>query len=104
SIELSLGIELPVACTIITGNAEEGGHYIPNKNQIIRYHGNLSKIDRADAKYDEFSNNAFSVSNNSILIIEYNPHSENLSVPALKERGYDQKGWPNAPCGPNPAK
>jgi len=46
SIELTLGIELPVACTTIAGNA-----------------------------------------------------SEDLSAPALRQRGYDRNGWPYAPCG-----
>jgi len=99
SIELSLGIELPVACTTIAGNAEEGRHFISNRYQIIRYHGKCSKIDLADAKYDELNNYSFSRSNSAIPIIDYNPRSENLSVPALKERGYDQNGWPYAPCG-----
>lgn len=99
SIELSLGIELPVACTTIAGNAEEGRHYITNRNQIIQHHGKRSRIDLADAKYDELNNYSFSRSHNAIPIIDYNPRSENLSVPALKERGYDQNGWPYAPCG-----
>lgn len=32
-------------------------------------------------------------------IIDYNPRNENISTPALKERGYDRNGWPYAPCG-----
>jgi hypothetical protein len=99
SIELSLGIELPVACTTIAGNAEEGRHYITNRDQIIRHHAKRSKIDLADAKYDELNNYSFSRDNDSIPIIDYNPRSENLSITALKQRGYDQNGWPYAPCG-----
>jgi len=48
SIELSLGIELPVACTSIAGNGEEGRHYITNRKQRLGYHNKLSKIDLAD--------------------------------------------------------
>ncbi len=99
SIELSLGIELPVACTTIAGNAEEGRHYITNKNQILEYHSKISKIDLADAKYDEHPNYEFSRSHTAIPIIDYNPRNEKLSAPALKERGYDRNGWPYAPCG-----
>ncbi len=99
SIELSLGIELPVACTTIAGNAEEGRHYITNKNQILEYHSKISKIDLADAKYDEHANYEFSRSHTAIPIIDYNPRNEKLSAPALKERGYDRNGWPYAPCG-----
>jgi hypothetical protein len=99
SIELSLGIELPVACTTIAGNAEEGRHYITNKNQILEYHSKTSRIDLADAKYDEHANYEFSRSHTAIPIIDYNPRNEKLSAHALKERGYDRNGWPYAPCG-----
>jgi len=99
SIELTLGIELPVACTTIAGNAEEGRHYITNKNQIIEHHGKTSKIDLADSKYDELHNYKFSRSHGAIPIIDYNPRNEKITVAALKKRGYNHNGWPYAPCG-----
>ena len=99
SIELDLGIELPVAITTIAGNGEEGRHLITNKNKILHHHGKVSKIHLADAKYDEINNYEFSRSQGAIPIIDYNPRSENLSPQALKTRGYDHKGWPYAPCG-----
>ena len=67
SIELELGLELPVACTTIAGNAEEGRHFITNRVQILQHHGKTSKIDLADAKYDELNNYAFSRSQSAIL-------------------------------------
>jgi len=99
SIELSLGIELPVACLTIAGNAQEGNQFIPVKEQILQHHERSSKIDLADAKYDELHNYQFSRSHGAIPIIDYNPRNENRSSVALKERGYDQNGWPYAPCG-----
>ncbi len=99
AIELELSLELPVACTTIAGNAEEGKHFITNREQIRTFHGKTSKIDLADAKYDELNNYAFSRSHGSIPIIDYNPRNESLTHAALKERGYDQNGWPYAPCG-----
>jgi hypothetical protein len=99
SIELDLGLELPVGCTVIAGNGEEGRHFITNKNQILDHHGRVSKIHLADAKYDEIRNYEFSRSQEAIPIIDYNPRSENLSPQALKTRGYDHKGRPYAPCG-----
>jgi len=99
SIELDLGIELPVAITTIAGNGEEGRHLITNKNKILHHHGKVSNIHLADAKYDEINNYEFSRSQGAIPIIDYNPRSENLSPQALKTRGYDHKGWPYAPCG-----
>jgi hypothetical protein len=99
SIELSLGIELPVACTTIAGNAEEGRHYITNRKQILNYHRKTSKIDIADAKYDEHHNYEFSRSHGAVPIIDYNPRNENITAAALNKRGYDRNGWPYAPCG-----
>jgi len=99
SIELELGLELPVACSTLAGNAEEGKHFIVNKKQVQTYHGKVSKIDLADAKYDEHNNYNFSRSHGAIPIIDYNPRNESLTHSALKEMGYDRNGWPYAPCG-----
>jgi len=97
-IELSLGIELPVACVTIPGNAEEGNQYIPIKKQIMQ-HGKRSRIDIADAKYDEHHNYEFSRDHGAIPLIDYNRRNEKLNSSALRDRGYDQNGWPYAPCG-----
>jgi hypothetical protein len=99
SIELDIGIELPVACSSIAGNATEGRYFIANKEQILEHHGQAGKIHLADAKYDELHNYAYSRSKAAIPILDYNPRSEKLTAPALRERGYDQNGWPYAPCG-----
>ena len=99
SIETELGLELPVACSTLAGNAQEGKHYIFNREQLLQYHGKTSKIDLADAKYDEHDNYAFSRSHGAIPMIDYNPRSESVTAAALKERGYNRNGWPYAPCG-----
>jgi len=57
------------------------------------------KIDILDAKYDIIKNYNYIRGKGSIPIIDYNPRNENLSKQALIDRGYDQKGWPFAPCG-----
>jgi len=99
SIELDLGLELPVVCTTIAGNAEEGRHFITNREKILAHHGKTSNIDLADAKYDEHHNYEFSRSHGAIPIIDYNPRNEKMTAAALKQRGYDRNGWPYAPCG-----
>ncbi len=99
SVEIHLKIELPVAVTNIAGNAEEGSQIIKNKEQIHNHHKCQVKIDIADAKYDIKSNYEYIRSNDSIPIIDYNARNENLTKQALFNRGYDQKGWPFAPCG-----
>lgn len=104
SIELTLRIELPVACSTIAGNAEEGKYYITNREQILAYHRRTATIDLGDAKYDQHHNYEFSRSHGSIPIIDYNPRSEKITSAALKERGYDQNGWPYAPWDCNQAQ
>ena len=99
SVEMDLGLELPVACSTLAGNAHEGKHYIINRDQILEHHGKTSKIDLADAKYDEHANFAFSRFHGAIPIIDYNPRREKITAAALKERGYNRNGWPYAPCG-----
>jgi hypothetical protein len=98
SIELSLGLELPVGCLTISGNAEEGNQFIPLKEQLSSHHPN-TKIDVADAKYDELHNYEYARTIHSIPLIDYNVRNEDVSLDALKLRGYDRNGWPFAPCG-----
>jgi len=98
SIELSLGLEFPVGSLTISGNAEEGNQFIPIKEQVSRHHPN-TKIDLADAKYDELHNYDYDRTTGSIPLIDYNVRNEDVSLDALKLRGYDRNGWPFAPCG-----
>ncbi len=99
SVELHLQIELPVAVTNISGNAEEGSQFIKNKEQIHNHHQCQVKIDILDAKYDIIKNYNYIRGKGSIPIIDYNVRNEKLSKQNLLNRGYDQKGWPFAPCG-----
>ena len=99
SVELDLKLELPVAATNIAGNGEEGKKIITNTKQIKAHHDSVTKIDIADAKYDIIKNYACLRKNGSIPIIDYNKRNENLTADALRNRGYDQNGWPFAPCG-----
>lgn len=99
SVELQLKIELPVAVTNISGNAEEGSQLIANKQQISNHHCCETQIDIADAKYDIIANYDYIRGSGSIPIIDYNPRNEKLSKQDIIARGYDQNGTPFAPCG-----
>ena len=99
SVELHLKLELPLAVTNIAGNGDEGRQIITTHKQILQQHECQPKVDIADAKYDITENYDYLRSTGSIAIIDYNPRRENLSNHKLKERGYDQNGWPFAPCG-----
>jgi hypothetical protein len=98
SIELLLGLELPVGCITISGNSEEGNQFIPIKERIS-IHNPETRIDLADAKFDELHNYQYARKTGSIPLIDYNPRNEDLSIEALRKRGYDKNGWPFAPCG-----
>jgi len=99
SVEIHLGIELPVAMTNIAGNADEGSQIIQNKEQMHKHHACQVHIDIADAKYDITTNYEYIRGKGSIPIIDYNRRNEDLSRQTLLNRGYDEKGWPFAPCG-----
>jgi len=98
SIELLLGLEIPVGCITISGNSEEGNQFIPLKERIS-IHNPDTRIDLADAKFDELHNYQYARKMGSIPLIDYNPRNEDLSIEALRKRGYDKNGWPFAPCG-----
>jgi len=99
SVELHLKIELPVAVSNIAGNAEEGSFIVVNDDQISAHHRCRAKVDIADAKYDITGNYEYIRARGSVPIIDYNRRNENLSRQALLDRGYDERGWPFAPCG-----
>ena len=99
SVEIHLGIELPVAITNIAGNADEGSQIITNKEQIHKHHACQVMVDIGDAKYDIINNYNYIRGKGAIPIIDYNVRNEELSKDVLLKRGYDEKGWPFAPCG-----
>jgi len=98
SVELHLGIELPVAVNNIAGNAEEADFLIKNSLQVHSHHNCRVKIDIADAKYDALKNYEYIRAKGAIPIIDYNVRNEHLSKEAILQRGYDQNGQPFAPC------
>ena len=97
SIEPQLGLEFPVGCITIAGNAEEGNQFIPLHDQIRHFHPAATRLHLADAKYDDLHNYQYARDHQAIPLIDYNPRRENLSREALLARGYDRHGWPFVP-------
>jgi len=97
-IEPELGIELPVACITGPGSDKDGDHFIPLKEQIKNYQGFETILDIGDSGFDYGINYEYIRNHNSIPIIDYNRRGENLSQEAILARGYDQNGYPFAPC------
>jgi hypothetical protein len=97
AIEPQWGLELPVSCVTIAGNAEEGKQAIELHKQILKFHNAKTKLHLLDAKYDELANYEYARKNGAIPLISYNVRNENLTREALLERGYDRNGWPYVP-------
>lgn len=99
TIEPEIGIELPIACITQPGSAKDG-HYFPDlKEQIKWQHPTLKTyVDIGDCGFDQTDNYNWCRAEGSIPIIDYNVRNENLSQQALLKRGYDQNGYPFAPC------
>jgi Transposase domain (DUF772) len=73
AMEPQLGLELPVACLTIAGNAEEGNQFIPLQQQISRFHDVKPRIQLLDAKYDELHNYEYARKQGAVPLIDYNP-------------------------------
>ena len=92
-----LGLELPVAVITIPGNGDECGELIPLMEQIDR-HSFKTKVYVADSRYDKIDNYDAVRERGAVPLIDYNPRNENQDEEALMKRGYDENGWPYAPC------
>jgi len=104
AIEPEWGLELPVACLTIAGNAQEGNQFIPLQQQILRFHDVKPGIQLLDAKYDELHNYEYARQQGAVPLIDYNPRNEKLVREALLERGYDRNGRPYVPYSHLPTR
>jgi hypothetical protein len=71
SIKPQWGIELPVRCVTIAGNADEGNQFIPLQQQIVRFHSAHPRLHLLDAKYDELHDYAFARTQGAVPLIDY---------------------------------
>lgn len=99
TVEPLTGLELPIAVITIPGNDDEGGEFIPLMERIDKYHSFKTEVYLADSGHDYTMNYKAIRERGAIPLIDYNPRNENLTDEAKKSRGYDENGWPYAPCG-----
>ena len=100
SIEPQLGIELPIAVITKPGNTPLGDLFIPLREQIKKFHPQQqAKIDLGDCGLDEIEIYDYILNDGSIPVIAYNRRGEKLTEEAMRQRGYNQDGWPYGPCG-----
>jgi len=99
SVEPHLGLELPVAVVSGPGSTKDGNCLIPLREQIKKHHSFQTFLDIGDAGFDGIDNYHYCRKEGSIPVIDYNRRGEDLSEEKLKERGYDESGYPFSPCG-----
>ncbi len=99
AIEPETGLEIPVACLTKPGNAHDGNYFIHLKEQLKWQHPYFkTSVDIGDCGFDETENYNYSRAEGSVPIFDYNIRSEKLTQKVLYKRGYNQDGWPYAPC------
>jgi hypothetical protein len=99
NVEVRLGnLTLPIAVSIHPAGIREGNVF-PEHHQQTDQQAFSEKLHILDGGYDDEEDYAYLRQRGCLPIITYNPRREDLSPPALQQRGYDEQGWPLADCG-----
>lgn len=100
SFEVKLGMEFPVALLVTPGQVYDGNYFIALLERMERYHGQVKAVFHiADGHYDDFKNYIAARQRGAKPIFHYNKRNEKTDPERLEERGYNEVGWPYAPCG-----
>jgi len=100
SFEVELGMEFPVALLVTPGQVYDGHFFEALLEQMERYHGQVKAVFHiADGHYDDFVNYIATRKRGARPIFHYNKRNEKTDPEALDSRGYNEVGWPYAPCG-----
>lgn len=100
SFEVWLGMEFPVAILVSHGGAYDGHFFETLLAQMEGYHaGGKAVFHLADGHYDDFINYIAARQRGAKPLFRYNPRNEKTDQASLQERGYNEVGWPYAPCG-----
>ena len=100
SFEVKLGMEIPVVLLVTSGQVYDGHFFEALLEQIERYHSQVKAVFHiADGHYDDFKNYIAARKRGARPIFHYNKRNEKTDRERLEERGYNEVGWPYAPCG-----
>jgi len=100
SFEVEVGMEFPVAILVTSGEVYDGHYFEALLEQLERYHDQVKAVFHiADGHYDDFMNYIAARRRGAKPLFRYNPRSENTDEESLRARGYNEVGWPYAPCG-----
>lgn len=100
SFEVELGMEFPVVLITTPGQEYDGHYFEALLEQLEAYHGQVKAVFHiADGHYDDFKNYVAARRRGVKPIFHYNKRNEKTDPQALDQRGYNEVGWPYAPCG-----
>lgn len=100
SFEVKLGMEFPVVLLVTSGQVYDGHFFEALLEQMERYQGQVKAVFHiADGHYDDFKNYIAARRRGAKPIFHYNKRNEKTDPERLEERGYNEVGWPYAPCG-----
>jgi len=100
SFEVELGMEFPVVLLVTPGQVYDGHYFIALLEQMERYHGQVKAVFHiADSHYDDFKNYIAARKRGAKPLFHYNKRNEKTDEESLRTRGYNEVGWPYAPCG-----
>ncbi len=100
SFEVALGMEFPVVLLATPGQVYDGHYFEALLEHMERYQGQVKAVFHiADGHYDDFKNYIAARKRGARPIFHYNKRNENTDPEALDRRGYNEVGWPYAPCG-----
>jgi len=100
SFEVELGMEFPVVLLATPGQVYDGHYFEALLEQMELYHGQVKAVFHiADGHYDDFKNYIAARKRGARPLFHYNKRNEKTDPEALDSRGYNEVGWPYAPCG-----
>lgn len=100
SFEVRLGMEFPVAILVSHGGAYDGHFFEALLEQIEAYHEGVKAVFHlADGHYDDLMNYIAARRRGAKPLFRYNRRNEKTDEASLRARGYNEVGWPYAPCG-----
>ncbi len=100
AFEIELGMEFPVALLATPGQVYDGHFFEALLEQMERYQGQVQAVfPIADGHYDDFKNYLAARRRGAKPVFHYNKRNEKSDAETQRRRGYNEVGWPYAPCG-----
>jgi hypothetical protein len=92
-------MEFPTVLLVTPGEVYDGNYFSALLEQMEFYHGQVKAVFHiADGHYDDFKNYIAARQRGVRPIFHYNKRNEKTNPESLDERGYNEVGWPYAPC------